>query len=190
MSLDDIFSVSSEEIAADLKAEQLFHYGEAYNWSPEMAPPTANIAMPLHVHYSSSDGSMQGHLASFFIFGAPRSVVRGDYYYECFPSARVDEGHHLSAFVINPFLRSSSYQVRIIRGDGGVWESPEMVVRGKSVAKWSSRESGFGGSSEPVGVVIKSKLKTTSFFATETADGVMVGLDHGHPFLAHVLDHR
>src|SRR5882724_2772901 len=52
LNLDDVFAVDSAKIAADLGVETLFHYGEAYNWSPEMPPPTPNIAMPVHLHYT------------------------------------------------------------------------------------------------------------------------------------------
>ena len=57
---------------------------------------------------------MFGHLASFFIFGAPRSVQRGDFYYENFPGARLDDDHHISAFVINPFVRTGRFRVIIV----------------------------------------------------------------------------
>lgn len=190
MHLDDIFAIDSTEIASDLGVDTLFHYGEAFQWSPEMPPPTPNIAMPLHLHYTSSDGSMYGHLASFFIFGAPRSVERGDFYYESFPCARIDKDHDFSAYIINPFLRASMYQVSVVGERGVLWTSDEMSIRGKGAAEWRASESTFKGCEGPVGVIVKSRLKTTSFFATRNGQGRMIGLDHGHPFLAHVMDHR
>jgi hypothetical protein len=187
MQLDDVFTVESERIAKELGVEKLFVYGEAFNRSPEMPPPTPNIAMNLHVRYGSDDGSLQGQLASFFIFGAPRSVQRGVSYYESFPGARVNAEHALSAYIINPFLRTSGYRVHIVDAKNGRWSSPEYTVKGKGAAEWNSTKSDFPGSPDPVGIIVQSDLKTTSFFATRAADGKMIGLDHGHPFLAQVL---
>ncbi len=188
--LDSVFSVDSAKVAADLGVESLLAYGEAFNWTPDMAPPTPNVAMPAHMHFSSSDGSMFGHLASFFIFGAPRSVQRGDAYYENFPGARVDAEHHISAFVINPFVRTGKFRVILIGAEYGRWESPEITVKGKGVAEWTSIGSGCPHSSQTIGVIVQSDLKTSAFFATRASDGEMIGLDHGHPFLAQVLDHQ
>jgi len=189
MHIDDVFSIDSAKIASDLGVEKLLAYGEAFNHTPDMAPPTPNVAMPVHMHFSSADGSMFGHLASFFIFGAPRSVQRGDFYYENFPGARVDEDHHISAFVINPFVRPGRFRVIIVDAEFGRWESPEMVVKGKNVAEWTSIGSDCPKSKNPIGIIVKADLKTSTFFATRAADGMMIGLDHGHPFLAQVLDH-
>jgi hypothetical protein len=188
--LDSVFHVDSAKIAADLGVEKLLAYGEAFNWTPDMPPPTPNVAMPVHMHFSSTDGSMFGHLASFFIFGAPRSVQRGDFYYENFPGARLDADHHISAFVINPFVRPGRFRVIVVDADQGRWESPEISIKGKGVAEWTSIGSGCLQSKKPVGIIVKSDLKTSAFFATRTADGKMIGLDHGHPFLAQVLDHQ
>lgn len=188
--LDSVFSVDSGKIAADLGVTKLLAYGEAFNWTPDMAPPTPNVAMPVHMHFSSADGSMFGHLASFFIFGAPRSVQRGDAYYESFPGARVDDEHHVSAFVINPFVRTGRFKVILVDAEYGRWESPEIVVKGKNVAEWTSIGSNCPKSKNPIGIIVQSDLKTSAFFATRAADGTMIGLDHGHPFLAQVLDHQ
>jgi hypothetical protein len=188
--LDSVFSVDSAKIARELGVEKLFAYGEAFNWTPEMPPPTPNVAMPAHMHFSSDDGSMFGHLASFFIFGAPRSVQRGESYYENFPGARIDANHHVSAFVINPFVRTGKFRVILVGAEFGRWESREITVRGKGVSEWTSIGSGCPHSSQPIGVIIQSDLKTSAVFATRAADGKMIGLDHGHPFLAQVLDHQ
>ena len=190
MHLDDVFAVDSAKIAADLGVEKLLAYGEAFNHAPDMAPPTPNVAMPVHMHFSSTDCSMFGHLASFFIFGAPRSVERGEFYYENFPGARVDADHHISAFIINPFVRTGKFRIIIVDAEQGRWESPESTVKGKGVAEWTSIGSDCPRSRNPVGIIVKSDLKTSAFFATRTADGKMIGLDHGHPFLAQVLDHQ
>lgn len=187
MQLDDVFAVESGRIASDLGVEKLFVYGEAFNRSPEMAPPTPNIAMNLHVRYGSDDGSLHGQLASFFIFGAPRSIQRGVSYYESFPGARANADHSLSAFIINPFLRTSGYRIHIVDAKRGTWTSPGFTVKGKGAAEWNSAKSDFPGSPDPIGIIVQSDLKTTSFFATRNAEGKMIGLDHGHPFLAQVL---
>lgn len=189
MGLEDVFSIDSAQIARESKMDRLFAYGEAYNVTPDMAPPTANTAMPVHVHYTSRDGSMFGHLASFFIFGSPRSLQRGERYYENFPAARIDANHLLQTYTINPFARACRFTVRIMDGRSISWESQPIIVRGKGVAQWSSVESGCPQFDHPVGIVIASDLKTSSFFGTRHADGRMVGLDHGHPFLAQVLNH-
>lgn len=188
--LDSVFCVDSAKIAADLGVKTLLAYGEAFNWTPDMTPPTPNVAMPVHMHFSSTDGSMFGHLASFFIFGAPRSVQRGDFYYENFPGARVDDDHHISAFVINPFVRTGKFRVILVDAEHGRWESPEMTVKGKGVAEWKSMGSGCPHSKNPIGIIVKADLKTSTFFATRAGDGKMIGLDHGHPFLAQVLSHQ
>jgi hypothetical protein len=190
LQLDDIFSVDSAQIAQALSLKQMLAYGEAYNFTPDMAPPTPNVSMPAHMHFSSDDGSMFGHLASFFIFGAPRSVLRGNHYYENFPGARVDADHQISAFVLNPFVRPSRFWVRVVAADGSTWTSPELKVRGKGVAEWRSSASDCPASKEPVGIIIESELKTSAVFATRAGDGKMIGFDHGHPFLAQVLDHQ
>lgn len=186
--IDSVFGIESAKIASDLGQEELLAYGEAYNWTPDMPPPTPNVSMPVHMHFTSTDGSMFGHLASFFIFGAPRSVQRGDFYYENFPGARVDANHQLTAHVINPFVRSGNCWIQVV-GENGRWESPALPIKAKGVIEWSSAGSDCPHFAGPVGIIVKSDLKTSAFFATRTADGKMVGLDHGHPFLAQVLDH-
>ena len=190
MHLDSVFSIDSAQIAADLKTDKLLAYGEAYNVTPDMPPPTPNVSMPAHMHFSSTDGSMFGHLASFFIFGAPRSVERGEFYYESFPGVLSNEEHHVTVFVINPFVRTGRFTVSLIESAENRWESPEIIVKGKGVAEWSLPGSGCPHFKKPVAVLVKSDLKTSAFFATRTADGKMIGLDHGHPFLAQVLDHK
>lgn len=190
LGLNSVFSVDSAEVAADLGKESLLLYGEAYNYSPEMSPPTPNVAMPIHMHFSSKDGSMFGHLASFFIFGAPRSVQRGEFYYENFPCAMVNQDHRLSIYVINPFVRTGRFWVRLIARSDVIWESEPVTLKGKGVAEWNCEGSGCPEFDGPVGVVVKSDLKASSIFATRAGDGKMVGLDHGHPFLQQVLDHR
>jgi hypothetical protein len=65
-----------------------------------------------------------------------------------------------------------------------------MTVKGKGVAEWTSVGGDCPQFKNPVGVIVKSDLKTTSFFATRAGDGKMIGLDHGHPFLAQVLNHK
>lgn len=190
MRIDDVFSVQSTQIAESLGLKQMLAYGEAYNHTPDMAPPTANVAMPVHMHFTSDDGSMFGHLASFYIFGSPRSVLRGNHYYDTFPGARVDADHQISVFVMNPFVRPSRFWVSVVWGDGTKWTSPELKVRGKGAAEWRSSESDCPHSAEPAGIIIESELKTSAVFATRAGDGKMLGFDHGHPFLAQVLDHQ
>lgn len=188
--LDSVFAIDSSRIAAELGETRLLHYGEVYNRAPEMPPPTPNISMPAHIHYRSSDGGMNGHIASFFIFGAPRSIERGEYYYENFPAARIDDQHSLSVFIINPFLRPTTYSVSLVSRARGVWHSPEATIRGKGVVEWKSTDSDFPGAPDPLGVIVRTELKTSAFFASRDRSGLMLGLDHGHPFLSHVLDHR
>jgi hypothetical protein len=187
--LHSVFNVESGTIARDLGVERLLHYGEAYNWSPDFNPPDPNIAMPSHVHYQSADGSFHGHLASFFIFGAPRRIERGDFHYESFPAARVDDEMYPMVCVINPFVRPSGFWVRLVTADGEMIESERMTVRGKGVAAWSADKIQLPAEKNPVGIIVRSEAKTISFFATRTREGKMIGLDHGHPFLAQVLNH-
>ena len=187
--LHSVYNVNSGDIARELGTEKLFHYGEAFNWSPDFNPPDPNIAMQSHVHYQSTDGSFQGHLASFFIFGAPRRIDRGDFHYESFPAARVDDEMYPSVCVINPFVRPSGFWVQLITAEGRRIESERQVVRGKGVAQWSGEALRLTAAQNPVGVIVRSEAKTTSFFTARTRDGRMVGLDHGHPFLTQVLNH-
>jgi hypothetical protein len=187
--LHSVHDVRSADIARDLGLERLFHYGEAFNWSPDFNPPDPNIAMPSHVHYQSTDGSFHGHLASFFIFGSPRRIERGDFHYESFPAARVDDAMYCSVYVINPFVRPSGFWVKLVTADGESIESERLVVRGKGVATWSGEKIALPPGKNPVSVLVRSEAKTTSFFATRTRDGKMIGLDHGHPFICQVLNH-
>jgi hypothetical protein len=187
--LHSVFNVDSATIARELGVERLFHYGEAFNYSPDFNPPDPNIAMPSHVHYQSTDGSFHGHLASFFIFGAPRRIERGDYHYESFPAARVDAEHTVWVYVVNPFVRPSGFWVTLVTADGEKIESERQTIRGKGVATWSAEKITLPEGKNPVGVIVRSEAKTTSFFTTRTRDGKMIGLDHGHPFLTQVLNH-
>jgi hypothetical protein len=187
--LHSVYNIESGAIARDMGVERLFHYGEAFNWSPDFDPPDPNIAMQSHVHYQSTDGSFQGHLASFFIFGAPRRIERGEFHYESFPAARVDGDVYCSVYVINPFVRPSGFWVKLVTADGETIESERMTVRGKGVATWSGEKIDLPAGKNPVGVIVRSEAKTTSFFTTRMRDGRMIGLDHGHPFLCQVLNH-
>jgi hypothetical protein len=189
ISLGAVYSVESGEIARALGNSSFLLYGEADTWSADYMPETLNTSIGVHTHYASTDATFRGHIASFAIYGAPRVVERGAAYYENFPAALLNDTHHLSIFTVNPFLRSTKMSVRLIHS-GGVWESPTVTIRGKSVGEWKSAGCGFPGSVEPIGVVVKTDLKTNSFFATRDASGIMLGLDHGHPFLSQVLDHR
>ena len=187
--LQSNFNIDSAAIAADLGVEKLFHYGEVLNYSPDFNPPDANLAMPSHLHYQSTDGSFQGHIASFAIFGAPRRIERGDFHYESFPSARVDGEMYVSVYVVNPFVRPSGFWVQLAMPDGEKIDSERCVVRGKGVATWSSEALNLPPEKNPVSVIVRSEAKTTSFFTTRTRDGTMIGLDHGHPFLLQVMNH-
>jgi hypothetical protein len=189
LALGSVFTIDSRTIARDLGRTDFLLYGEAETWSPDSTPETANIIMPVHLHYASTDASMRGHLASFAIYGAPRVIERGELYYENFPSATIGAEGQLSIFIINPFLRPTQASVCLVQ-ESGAWESPAITIRGKSVCEWKSDASGFPGSAQPVGVVVKTNLKTTAFFAHRDPEGRMLGLDHGHPFLSQVLDHR
>ena len=60
-------------------------------------------------------------------------------------------------------------------------------MRGKGGGQWHSKGSGCPNFDGPVGIVVETEMKTTSFFATRSGDGKMIGLDHGHSFLTQVL---
>jgi hypothetical protein len=188
--LNSVFSVDSARIAGELGVERLFQYGEAYNWSPDFAPPDPNISMPSHLHYSSTDGSFHGHLASFFIFGMPRRIERGDFYYDSFPAARADDELYPSVYLLNPFVRPSAFWVQLVTKDGEIIEAERRVIKGKGASEWSGKDVVLSDNQNPIGIIVKSELKTTTFFTTRTRrDDKMVGLDHGHPFLSQVLNH-
>jgi hypothetical protein len=87
-------------------------------------------------------------------------------------------------------VRPSRYWIRVVAADGSTWTSPEFKVRGKGVAEWRSSDSDCPRSANPVGIIVVSELKTSAVFATRAGDGKMLGFDHGHPFLAQVLDHQ
>ena len=186
--LGSIHAWHSADIAKTIGKPSFMLYGEADAWSPDYAPAHYSLGMGVHAHYASTDATFRGQIAGFSIYGVPRIVVRGDYYYENFPAVLVNDRHRVSVFSINPFLRSTRLTILLIHEEG-VWESAPVVLRGKSVIEWKSVDCGFPGSEKPLGLVVKSELKTTSFFATRDAEGRMLGLDHGHPFLSQVLSH-
>ena len=189
ISLFDVFSVTSAEVASATGARELFCYVEEYSRIVDQAPPNAVTTLNTQAHYASKDGSYHGHIGGIFIFGAPRKMLKGAFYYENFPGVSVADGMEFSAFLLNPFTRSAQYSILLVDAFGRTYESEPEIIPGKGAARWSSRGRDLSALSSPCGAVVRSTLKLASFFASHDADGRMVSMDHGHPFLAEVLKH-
>ena len=106
----------------------------------------------MHTHYRSTNGFLRGHIASFAIYGAPRVQERGEFYYENFPAALINDRFSVSVFTLNPFVRPTRQTVLVVH-EQGVWESEEITIRGKGVGEWTSRGSSAPGWGKPVGII-------------------------------------
>lgn len=189
LKLHDVYSVDSAEIAAATGRKELFCYVEETSRVVERGPLNAILTLNSQAHYYSKDASIQGHLGGFYIFGSPRKMLKGQYYHENFPGARIDENHKLTVFTMNPFTRPSEYSIVIVDAHGRVLESDWLQIGGKQAASWSSDAIAGSVLANPCGIAVRSHLKLSSFFATTDSKGRMISLDHGHAFLAQTLQH-
>jgi len=187
--LFDVFSVTSAEVADATGTAELFCYVEEYSRVVGQDPPNAVTTLNTQAHYASLDGSYHGHIGGIFIFGAPRKMLKGRFYYENFPGVSVAGGMEFSAFLLNPFTRPAEYSILLIDACGKTFESEPDIILGKGAMRWSSRGRDLPGLTSPCGAVVKSSLKLASFFASHDQQGRMISMDHGHPFLAEVLRH-
>ena len=189
MPLISTYNISSRQIAMETGRSTLFAYAEEEHCIVNRNPDSAIIALGTHVHYVSTDASVQGHIASFFIFGSPRTMLKGDYYYENFPGVRIGDRYDLVTYTLNPFTKPSRFWVRIVDARGHTLNSEELIAAAKGVLEWRSSELGKVSAANPCGVIIQSELKLNTIFGTLGPERTMISLDHGHPFLSQVLRH-
>ncbi len=189
MPLESVWSLTSAEIAQGMGKKTLFHYGEDHHVVEQREPVDSINTLVTYVHYHSTDGSMMGYIGAFQIFGAPVKMLKGDYYYDNFPGVQLDDDFSLKIFSVNPFTRPSPYSIILVDRNGRQIETPMMQINGKSAKEWSSRSLDLRGFESPFGVIVKSVLKVSSFYATVNSSNKMVGIEHGHPFLSYVLNH-
>jgi hypothetical protein len=189
MPLESVWSVTSAEVAEAMGRKTLFHYGEDHHVIEQREPVDSINTLITYAHYHSTDGSMRGYIGAFQIFGAAVKMLKGNYYYTNFPGARIDDDFGLKIFTVNPFTRPSAYSIILVDRNGRQIESKMMEIAGKSAKEWSSRELDLRGFESPYGVIVKSVLKISSFFATVNSSDKMVSVEHGHPFFPYVLNH-
>jgi hypothetical protein len=189
MPLESVFTLTSAEVAQAMGRKTLFHYGEDHHVIEQREPVDAIKTLVTYVHYHSTDGSMMGYIGAFQIFGAPVKMLKGDYYYNNFPGVQLDDDFSLKIFSVNPFTRSSPYSVILIDRNGRQIESEMMEIKGKSGHEFSSCRMDLRGLESPFGVIVKSVLKISSFYATVNSSNKMVSVEHGHPFFTYVLNH-
>jgi hypothetical protein len=187
--LFSVYSLESERVARELGRGSFFLYAEEHHRVVERGPLNVLIGLGTHMHFSSPHGGVFGHVASAFIFGAPRKMLKGDFYYENFPGVRLDADHRLIIYTMNPFTRACQYNVLMVDAKGRAYDSGMMEIPGKSVKEWSTDSMSISRPRNPFGVIIRSNLKTNSIYATIGRGNRMVSMDHGHPFLSQVLDH-
>lgn len=189
MGLTDLFCVESTQVAEATGRKRLFSYVEEYSRVRERGPQNAIISLNSQAQYNSTDGSLHGHLGSFYIFGSPRKMLKGQYYYENFPGAKIGSGHAARVYCLNPFTRSSGFWVLVVDAEGRTYESPRLEVGGKQAAEWKSEDMDLGDVPQPCGLIVRSELKLGSIFAAVDSSGRMVSFEHGHAFLSQVLKH-
>lgn len=188
--LGDCFRTSSDELRQHLPANQSYFYCEAFNSAVDTPPPDTNIAMPSNIHYSSKSGKLQGDLGSNYIFGAPRKAFKGDFYYDHFPLGKGVPGMRLKVFLMNPYVRPSTFQVYLTSKNQRNQIVAEGTVAGKNVIDVEGDLPEFTKAGDGVAVVVAGELKLNPIYGLIQKDtGVMCGLDHGHPFLMQRLSH-
>jgi hypothetical protein len=189
MPLESVYSLTSAEIAKAMGRKTLFHYAEDHHIIEQREPVDSIRTLVTYVHYYSTDGSMMGYIGAFQIFGASVKMLKGDYYYNNFPGVQLDDDFSLKIFTVNPFTRPSKYSIILVDRTGRQMETDMMQIAGKSAQEWSSKGLDLRGSEGPFGIIVKSVLKLSSFFATVNSADKMVSVEHGHPFFTYVLNH-
>ena len=189
MALEDCFRISSEELRPSLPTQAEFLYGEAFNVA-DAPPKDVNVAMPSNLHYHSKSGRLQGDVGSNYIYGSPRKALKGELYYDHFPLGASGEGMALKVFLMNPYVRPSSYRLMLTSRRCRNVVVGEGTLPGKSVGHVDADLPDTPEESDGLAVVVGSELKLNALYGlTVKSTGVMCGLDHGHPFLMQRLSH-
>lgn len=189
INLMGVFSVSSAEIAEATGRSKMFCYVEECSRVVGKQPQSVIMTLNSQAHYSSESGRYHGHVGGNFIFGAPRKMLKGEFYYENFPGVSLERGAEFITYVMNPFTRSAEYSIILVDSRGTVYTSEPVAIPGKSVSIWSTKGKDLDGMLSPCGAVVRSDLKLSSYFASRNRDGRMVSMDHGQPFLSQLLRH-
>lgn len=189
MNLTDVFELTSEEVEDATGLTDMLLYVEEYSRVTGHPPSSAIMTLNSQAHYYSENGRVHGHLGSFFIYGAPRKMLKGDFYYENFPGVSFEQGAEFIVYVLNPFTRVAEYSVLLVDREGVLYESESFHVAGKGAAVWSSKNRPLGHLVSPCGAILRSSMKLPCFFAARSKDGRMFSMDHGHAFLSQVLKH-
>jgi hypothetical protein len=190
IALGECFRTSSTELRAHLRADTEFYYCEAFNYAVDAPPADVHVALPSNVHYFSRSGRLQGDLGSNYIFGAPRKAFKGDFYYDHFPLGCGVPGTNLRLFLMNPYVRPSSYRILFTSRKRRNHVMAEGEVAGKSVGALEVEIPVTQRAEDGMAVVVAAELKLNAIYGiVHKETGVMCGLDHGHPFLMQRLAH-
>lgn len=186
---DDYYRISSNDLRPHIKSDAEILFCEAFNVAVGTPPQNDNIALPSNIHYLSKNGTLQGEIASSYIYGMPRKAFKGAFYYDNFPAGNILPGTTLKIFLLNPYVRSSTFQI-FARTRSGDKQIGEGTVSAKSVGQWVGDAALSESSADPFAVVVASELKLNLIYSIIDCESkVMYGLDHGHPFLLQLLAH-
>ena len=189
IALDDCYRISSDELRPELLAGVEFFYCEAFNIA-DAPPKDANVAMPSNLHYHSKTGRLQGDTSSNYIYGSPRKALKGELYFDHFPLGASFPGIALKVFLMNPYVRPSSYRVMLTSRHRRNAVVGEGTLPGKSVGYVDTDLPDTPSERDGLAVVVGSELKLIAIYGLVVkSTGVMCGLDHGHPFLMQRLAH-
>ena len=185
LGMDDVWFVTSGELARRLGKATLFNYLEVHFWSDDAVARTSAVVAESFAHYTSRSGVMEAHLPSAFIYGSGRFTRKtGPMNYQNFPGVDTVDAE-VVCYTINPFPRRSTYRVVLVGANGARVSAAPIDMRGKSVSRWTSEGMELSALRSPAGVVIASDVKLTTFVGQLSRhDGRMVGLDHTHPFIS------
>ena len=189
IALEECYRISSEELRPHLPRNVEFFYGEAFNVA-DAPPKDVNVAMPSNLHYYSKSGRLQGDLGSNYIYGSPRKALKGELYFDHFPLGAGVPGMALKVFLMNPYVRPSSYRVMLTSRHRRNVVVGEGTLPGKSVSFVDADLPDAPAEDDGLAVVVGSELKLNAIYGLVVkSSGVMCGLDHGHPFLMQRLSH-
>lgn len=189
LTLDECYRFTSEELRSELPVGSEFFYGEAFCLAS--APPKdGNVALSSNLHYHSKSGRLQGDISSNYIYGAPRKALKGGLYFDHFPLGNTTPGLALKVFLMNPYVRPSSYRVMLTSRRYRNVIVAEGMISGKTVGSVDVDVPVTSTEHDGLAVVVGSELKLNAIYGLVVkASGVMCGLDHGHPFLMQRLAH-
>ena len=177
--------IDSETLCQEAGLSELFHYCEVMAYSPSASPAGVSSVLVSYHHFRSTDGSFQAHLPAAYIWGAARFTRTEQFHYENFPAAHCSQDSSLVVITINPYVRPLHYWIRLVAAGGAIQEYGPYIVRGKGVQRWDAVGLPIHALENPVGVIVRSDSKATSFVgAIDAKSGCMIDLEHMHPFFA------